>query len=328
LDNKEDEDMLRNRILRIICLFVITILFIPQFSQVSSGDIFTHPSHPVNQSQGKLNDSSSSVYLEYVNITIDLYKDSVFGKGIFTLNNPSNQSADLTLFFDPSYYAESCTIKTYQETIDVTYDKLEESYYKSFQQTYSQSMDDTPYDLPQFNINITPNSSLDLQISWETTPFVEFFEEYNDQLDFEMYEWVGNSVTDWGNSYFIISKSSWPEPIKKFVITFISHHEKFDNPEIRLVTWMENDYCGAYFNSISDQKYHETRYTDHEGNLATRLSMYDWHENDTLINYDGIDEYSKVKEFDYGKLVILILICSIPIISIIAINKLVKRRKR
>ncbi len=88
------------------CL-VISFFFVPMvlgnFSIISDNNLVS--------SHGAIGNEGYRTYLKDVNISIDLHEERADGKGYYMFFNPGNETEDLNIFFDPSYYADNCRIK-------------------------------------------------------------------------------------------------------------------------------------------------------------------------------------------------------------------------
>jgi len=299
---------------------------------------YTNPA--IVNSLGKAVNMNTSIFLEHVNISINLYENRVEGKGTYIFRNPETNPIPIDLFFDPSYYPKKCLIEIENEKIVTEDFLLNTSYY--FNHRFASSdywgAKEYPfiYNVIAFNTTIKPLKTITINVSWICDAKYSSRDKLNVPLFFEpFYEYDQNS---WSNSYLVISNSSWPKPISTFRIQFISHSSKFNDPMIGMLGITPNSWngiIGSYANEEGkdinrvDKEYIEkvdlSFNKNIDGNSVVTISMNNWTEYDAIIHYKGAGEYKPVMKLNPK---FVLFISSILFVIIVIIIFVIRRHRR
>lgn len=153
-----------------------------------------------------------NTFLKEVNVSIDLNADYSDGKGSFVLENPSNISENLELYFDPGSEIFEPLVNINGIIIPTREEYITETAYSDI--IYPD------YNVTVFDVSIESHSTINITIYWKT-PSQRYYYPSNPILS-------GNSTT-WEMSYFIIGKSCWNHSIDKVDVTFNILCDEFRN---------------------------------------------------------------------------------------------------
>ncbi len=210
---------------------------------------------------------------------------------------------------------------------------LEDNYYRWIEEdrSFLWYFNEEPYPVKTLNVSVVGNSSVIMNVTWSTDPYVILYEESSigpSPIPFGYDEYYKTKIIDWGNSYLVFSNSSWPEPIDSFRLKFHSHHENFNDPKMRVIV-------GREWISSSGSGYHSPpegfdlgRSSDEDGNLIVDIHLEDWWKEDTYIVYDGLDEEVDVTEGKWLEDVCCFITILIPILVLGSFVVFIFYRKR
>lgn len=316
-------------------LLSIAILVLISMNPVVLGNFSIISDQNLVSSQGIVDSDGHRTYIKEVNITIDLFEERVIGEGRFILFNPGNESERLKLFFDPSYYADDCSISVDGIDMELIEMELERDHYGEFdgENSFFYFYETDPYPVCVLDVNVPANDSIVMDVDWRTEPYVVYYEESSmgkDEIPMGE-EYYKTKTTDWGNSYLVFSNSSWPEPIETFDLTYISHSGKFNEAKVWLTSdrmqwiWWEN------MDWRPEQADHVTvdMILDDDGNDVVKVHLEDWSYDDTYIIIDGADDREDVTPVATVSNLFCFLMIWIPILIFgIVILLIVRRGKR
>lgn len=140
-----------------------------------------------------------SSYLGVVNVTLTVYSEITEGHGIFIVRNPSNESENLNLYFDPGNAAKDVRVEINGFVISTLNDTVNNKLVTKFNTTV--------------NINDSSTISIDWKVPSKVSYSVSLFK---------------TKITKWQVGYLIIGKGSWQRSIESVSIIFDMKTKEFE----------------------------------------------------------------------------------------------------
>ncbi len=205
-------------------LLSLSILF-SSLAPLAAADLGHHKPDPPEGSGPGTEMANVSSYLKHVDVYLSAYDERAYCNGSYILSNPSNQSEDLEIYFDPGDPPLEAALTIDGKTVNYTTRRIGRTVSNYWAK-----------EVLSFPLNLSAGEEAEVNISWE----METKTEYDDEiLWFVPYASID---VDWHFSYLIIATSAWERNIETVNVTFDIRSERFSNYRLEYQSHGSYDY--------------------------------------------------------------------------------------
>ncbi len=199
------------------CITSIIVIFLLSsiFCSNAVADIGHHPPDPPESSGLGTEQVNISSYLKTVEVYLTAYDEVAYGNGSYILENPSNRSEELDLYFDPGEEAENVTIEVNHEPLSYSMRKLGRT-----ESNFWSKM------VASFPLDLSAREAVEINILWEMKTKTRDEDNIFWIIPYESVDIY------WRFSYLIIATSSWNRNIENVNLTFDIRSDRFKDYEI------------------------------------------------------------------------------------------------